>query len=312
MVGWWRDQVVARLPRRLRIAWRLPARTVTESLADRVPGLAAEVAFFALLSLPALLLMLLGTLGFLADALGPAGAAELNRLVFEVPRAFLTPGTYEWYSGVATDVLREGRAGVISFGVLLSLWSGSRMAARLIETVAIAYDLEDPRPIWRRRLLALGLTLGGLVVGIAVLPVMVIGPRIVGLVTPSSVEQAVSGLIDLLFWPGLSLVVVLLLASFYHVAAPWQTPWRRDLPGAVLTVAIWLLAAAGLRLYVTVSLRGDEVFAQLAAPLAVVLWLYVTAFAVLVGAEFNAVIEMMWPHRDFPWHLRRRSSTMSQ
>lgn len=307
MVGWWRDQVVARLPRRLRIAWRLPARTVTESLADRVPGLAAEVAFFALLSLPALLLMLLGTLGFLAEALGPAGAAELDRLVFEVPRTFLTPGTYEWYSGVATNVLREGRAGVISFGVLLSLWSGSRMAARLIETVAIAYDLEDPRPIWRRRLLALGLTLGGLIVGIAVLPVMVIGPRIVGLVTPSSVEQAVSGFIDLLFWPGLSLVVVLLLASFYHVAAPWQTPWRRDLPGAVLTVAIWLLAAAGLRLYVTVSLRDDEVFAQLAAPLAVVLWLYVTAFAVLVGAEFNAVIEMMWPHRDFPWHLKRRS-----
>ncbi|GAA5107220.1 YihY/virulence factor BrkB family protein [Haloechinothrix salitolerans] len=305
MIGAWRDRVVERLPRRLRVAGRLPVRTVTSSLADRVPGLAAEVAFFSLLSLPALLLMLLGSLGFLAAALGPAGETELHRLVFDVPRTFLTPGTYEWYSGVATDVLREGRAGVMSFGVLLSLWSGSRAAARLIETVAIAYNLEDPRPLWRRRLLALGLTLGGLIVGIAILPIMVIGPRIIGLIIPGSVEQAASGVINVLFWPGMGLVVLLLLVSFYHVAAPWQTPWHRDLPGAVLTVVIWMLAAAGLRFYVTVSLRGDEVFAQLAAPLAVVLWLYVTAFAVLIGAEFNAEIEKMWPHRDFPWQLRR-------
>lgn len=280
---------------------------MADSLADRVPGLAAEVAFFALLSLPALLLMLLGSLGFLAEALGPQGGAELSRLVFEVPRTFLTPGTYDSYSDVAKDVLSEGRAGVMSFGVLLSLWSGSRAAARLIDTVAIAYDLEDPRPIWHRRLLALGLTLGGLIVGIAVLPILVIGPQIVGLIASPSVEQAASGLVDLFFWPGMSLLVVLLLASFYHVAAPWKTPWRRDLPGAVLTVVIWMLAAAGLRLYVTFSLRDDGVFAQLAAPLAVVLWLYATAFAVLVGAELNAEIEKMWPHRDFPWHLRRSS-----
>lgn len=306
-MGSWVEWVATRLPRRLRTLWRLPARTVADSLGDRVPGLAAEVAFFALLSLPALLLMLLGSLGFLANAMGPGGAAELNRLVFEVPRTFLTPGTYESYSDLATDVLSEGRAGVVSFGALLSLWSGSRAAARLIDTVAIAYDLDDPRPLWRRRILALVLTLGGLLVGIAVLPVLVVGPRIVELVAPASFEQATTGLVDVLFWPGMGLLVILLLASFYHVAAPWNTPWRRDLPGAVLTVVIWILAAAGLRFYVTVSLRGEAVFAELAAPLAVVLWLYVTGFAVLIGAELNAEIEKMWPHRDFPWHLRRRS-----
>lgn len=81
---------------------------MADSLTDRVPGLAAEVAFFALLSLPALSLMLLGSLGFLATALGPEGAAELNRLVFEVPRTFLTEGTHESYSDIATDVLSEG------------------------------------------------------------------------------------------------------------------------------------------------------------------------------------------------------------
>jgi hypothetical protein len=130
VVGSLVERVAARLPRRLRPAWRLAARTVADSLQDRVPGLAAEVAFFALLSLPALLLMLLGSLGFIADALGPEGRAELNRLVFEVPRTFLTPGTYGSYAGIARNVVQEGRADVVSFGALLSLWTGSLAVAR--------------------------------------------------------------------------------------------------------------------------------------------------------------------------------------
>lgn len=300
-------RVSARLPRPVRAGWRLVARTVADSVNDRVPGLAAEVAFFALLSLPALLLMLLGSLGFIAEALGPEGRAELDRLVFEVPRTFLTQGTYDSYAEVARSVVREGRAEVVSFGALLSVWTGSRAAARSLETVAIAYDLEDPRPVWYRRLLALGLTLGGLLVGVAILPALVLGPQIVGLLAPPGVERAAARLVDVFFWPGMSLLVLLLLVSFYHVGAPWKTPWRRDVPGAVLAVVLWVLAAVALRIYVTYSLDSEGVFGQLAAPLAVVLWLYVTAFAVLLGAELNAEIEKLWPHRDFPWRLLKSS-----
>ncbi len=68
---------------------------------------------------------------------------------------------------------------------------------------------------------------------------------------------------------------------------------------------IWLLACAGLRVYLTLSVQGDAVFGQLAVPIAVVLWLYITAFAVLLGAEFNAAIERMWPYEEHPWRLRR-------
>ncbi len=294
------ERVAARLPRRLRAAWRLAARTVVDSLEDRVPGLAAEVAFFALLSLPALLLMLLGSLGFIAETLGPEGRAELNRLVFEVPRTFLTQGTYDSYAGIARKVVQEGRADVVSFGALLSLWTGSLAVARSMQTVAIAYDIEDPRPLWRRRLLGLGLTVGGLTVAVAVLPALVLGPRIVGLIASPSFERAAARLVDLLFWPGLSLFILFVLVSFYHLAVPGHTPWRRDVPGAVLAVILWVLAAVGLRLYVTFSLSSQGVYEQLAAPLAVVLWLYVTAFAVLLGAELNAEVERLWPHRDRP------------
>jgi membrane protein len=226
--------------------------------------------------------------------------------VFEVPQTFLTHRSYNSYADIATSIVREGRADVVSLGALLSLWTGSRAVARLLQTVTIAYDLDDPRPVWYRRLLALGLTLGGLLVGIAILPTLVLGPQVVGLIAPPSFEQAGARLVDVAFWPGMALLVLLVLATFYHIGAPWNTPWRRDLPGAVLAVVLWVVAAVGLRLYITVSLRSEGVFGQLAVPLALVLWLYVTAFAVLLGAELNAEIEKLWPHRDFPWRLIKR------
>ncbi len=108
-----------------------------------------------------------------------------------------------------------------------------------------------------------------------------------------------------LFWPAIVVLVLAGLATLYHVGVPWRTPWRRDLPGAVLAMALWLLASAGLRIYLTVTVHKGAIYSQLAVPIAVVLWLYITAFAVLLGAEFNSEIERMWPYEEHPWRLAR-------
>jgi membrane protein len=97
------------------------------------------------------------------------------------------------------------------------------------------------------------------------------------------------------YWPVAAVIATGLIASLYHVAAPWSTPWRRDLPGAVLAMLLWLAGSAALRVYTTGSAFSDPVFTPLAGPLVLLLWLYVSAFAVLLGAEFNAEIEKMWP-----------------
>ncbi|MGY5190400.1 UNVERIFIED_CONTAM: YihY/virulence factor BrkB family protein, partial [Bacillus amyloliquefaciens DSM 7 = ATCC 23350] len=81
--------------------------------------------------------------------------------------------------------------------------------------------------------------------------------------------------------------------------------WLRDLPGALLAVLIWLIAAAALRAYLSFLLSNGGLYQRLALPIAVVLWFYITAIAVLLGAEFNAAIERMWPHERHPWTLRR-------
>lgn len=285
----------ARLPQPLQRTWVLIGRTWRDTVEDRVPGLAAEIALFTLISLPALILVVLGSLGFVADALGPSGTEELDRLVFELPREFLSTRTYESYERLASAVLADGRADVISVGALLSLWTGSRATNRALATITIAYDIEEPRASWRRRLLAVGLTAAGLLGAIGILPLLVLGPRVIEWVAPSVVASATLGVLGALYWPVLGALAVAGLATLYHVGVPWRTPWRRDVPGALLAMFLWLLAAAGLRAYLAITLGDDAVFSQLGVPIAVVLWLYVSSIAVLLGAELNAEIERMWP-----------------
>lgn len=289
--------LVERLPRPMRTSVELGERTVRDAVADRVPGLAAEATLFVLISLPALLLVVLGSLGFVADRLGPAGSEELDRLVYEVPETFLSPTTYESYADLVAQVLDAGRADVIGIGAVLALWTGSRATSRVLETLVIVYDIESPRPGWRRRLLALGLTSGALVAAVALLPLLVLGPRLVEYVAPESVATATLTVLGWAYWPALGLLVLAGLTTLFHVGVPWHTPWRRDLPGAVLAMAVWLVAAAGLRIYLALSVfRGDDaVYGQLGAPIAVVLWLYVSSIAVLLGAELNAEVEKRWP-----------------
>lgn len=301
---WRAMSLLTRAPRPVQQGCRLIERTGREAIEDRVPGLAAEAALFSLISLPALLLAVLGSLGFIAEALGPDGTAELRRLALDIPDSFLSKQTYDSYQRVVSTVLAQQHGGVVSIGILLSVWTGSRAVTRYLETITIAYDVE-PRPAWRRRLLALGLTVAGLLGTIAVLPPLVVGPGLVEWLAPEAVAAATLRTLHLLFWPGIVLLVLVGLATLYHVGVPWHTPWRRDLPGAVLAMVLWVVASAGLRAYVALSVQNGAVYSQVAVPIAVVFWLYITAFAVLLGAEFNSEIEKMWPHERYPWRLRR-------
>ncbi len=307
-------RVLAAAPRPVRTGWGLAERTARDVHDDRVLGLAAEVALFTLISLPALLLMMLGSLGFVADMLGSAGTAELDRIVFDLPRTLLSGSTYQTYEPLARQVVAEGRADVIGFGLLLSLWTGSRATNRFLETLSIAYDIEGRRPGWRRRLLAYALTLLGLLSAVAVLPLLVLGPRLVDLTAPDRVADPLLAAGGTLYWPMLGLLVLAGLTTLFHVGVPWRTPWRRDLPGAVLAMVLWFAAAAALRAYLALggTSGGGAAYQQLGTPIAVVLWLYVSAIAVLLGAELNAEIEKTWPTIDEPRRRRRRDFVTEQ
>lgn len=288
---------------------RLVVRTAVDSLDDHLPGLAAEMAFFIVLSLPPLLLAVLGSVGFVV---GDLPASELNRLQSQILsffNTFLAESTVDDVLRTPVEnLLREGRSDILSVGIVLTLWSASRAANVLLRTVTTAYDLEDRRAGWKRRLLALGITLAGIVLAVVVLPLLAVGPRLLG----SALEAAGFGtelvrFWGVLYWGGVVVIGVSALTWLYHVAPGWYTPWRRDLPGAVLALVVWLLASWVLRVY-TAELAGftaDDAFRGLAAPLVLLLWVYVSAIAVLLGAELNAELERLWPSREGPYEEPR-------
>jgi membrane protein len=274
----------------------LVRRTFDRAWHDRVLGLSAEAAFWQLLSLPPLFLAVLGSLGYLSGLLGSdtVNAAE-HELVKAFSRAFTPTVVDQVVQPTVTAVLRRGRADVISIGFLIALWAGSSATATFVNTITIAYNMRDLRGAVRSRLLALWLYLVSVLVGIVLLPVMVLGPTVLVDLLPASTRRNAASLVNEAYWPVVGGFLLILLTSFYHLAVPKRPPWHRGLPGALLAMAVFLLGSLGLRAYFGFVIGPRLTYGTLGAPIAALLFFFVLALAVLIGAELNATIEELWP-----------------
>ena len=274
---------------------KLVTRTIDDTFRDRVPGLAAEIAFFALLSLPPLLLTIIVGIGEVGDLVGQAWREGVQQTILDTASVVLSSEAMDTFERFVLEALgEEQQRSIIGIGLVITVVSASR-AFRIVSTaITIAYDLEATRPAWKHRLWGLALTIGGLVAAVAIGPVLIAGPS--GGQALSRLLGGVPGLPEVwrvAYWPGAAAVMTIMLATLYHVAAPWRTPFRRDLPGALLAMVLWLLGTVALRFYVSQAI--GESYRFIAAPLIILLWLYVSGLAVLLGAELNAEIEKMWP-----------------
>ena len=292
------DSVARRMPGPLRPLLQLVVGTVRKSNADRVGGLAAEAALFTLISLPALFLVVLGSLGYVSPVLGTRGEETLNRLVLGLPRAVLAETTWERYQQVAQQVLDSGRVELVVLAFLFGLWTGSRAMYRLLVTVTIAYGLHDHRSVWRQRLTAIWLTAAALLIALLVLPVVVLGPALARDLLPQT-DRVVATLdfVDAAYWPAIALIGVAAVAKVYQVGTPGRTRWRLNVPGAVLATALCIAMGAALVEYLRFTgVMGDReglLYQQLVTPVAIVFWIWGSLIAVLVGAELNAQIRTM-------------------
>ncbi|MDQ0948806.1 membrane protein [Streptomyces phaeochromogenes] len=274
-----------------RTAWLLIKDTVNSCIEYRILGLAAEAAFFTLLSVPPLLLSMLGLLVYVDDWTGADTIASVETNLLEASRTILTDkGVTQIAEPVLHDVMEGGRPDVISLGFLFALWSGSRAVNVFIDTITVMYGLDGVRGIVKTRLVAFALFLAALLIGSIVLPLVVAGPDAVVNVVPWS-ENVVQGL----YWPVVIVLSIAFLTTLYHVSVPVRSPWVEDVPGALVALAMWVLGSFLLRIYLTNTVEGPSIYGSLAAPVAVLLWIGVSAFAVLVGAAVNAAIDRVWP-----------------
>lgn len=275
---------------------RLVRRTLARAWRDRVLGLSAEAAFWQLLSLPPLFLASLGCLGYFSGLLGPDVVSSIERHLLDgFARAFSPAVVEQAIAPTVSEVLRRGRADVASVGFGVAVWAGSSATATFVNTITIAYGMRDLRGAVRSRLLALGLYLLTVVVGVVLLPALVVGPSALVSLFPAATRPTAAEVVTTVYWPGVVLLLLAGLATFYHLAPPRRLPWRRGLPGAVLAGAVFVLGAAALRGYTSFVVGQGITYGALAAPIAALLFFYVLAMAVLLGAELNATIEESWP-----------------
>ena len=272
-------------------------RTVANAWQDRVLGLSAEAAFWQLLSLPSLFLAVVATLGYVSRWFG-TGTVNHTETQIEstLSSAFNDQVVTDVIHPMLHDVLHSGRADIISVGFLIAIWAGSSATATFVNTITIAYNMRDLRGAVRSRLLALWLFLGSVVVGVIVLPLLVLGPSLLKRVLPNSTRRALSTLIDAGYYPTLVILLLLALATLYHLAPPRRLPWRRGVPGAILAILVFLGGAATLRTYISFIVEHNHAaYGTIAAPIAALLFFFVLALGVLLGAEFNAAIEQYSP-----------------
>ena len=283
----------------LRLLPLLLKRAVVKAWHDRVLGLSAEAAFWQMLSLPSLFLALIATLGYVSRLFGAGTVDQVEQQIERtLGRAFSQDVVNSVIAPTLTEVLRGGRADLISIGFVLALWAGSSATATFVNTITIAYDMRDLRGPVRSRLLALWLFLGSVLLGVFLLPMMVLGPDLLRRTFPVSVRPTVSTLISLGYYPVLVLVLMLGLTTFYKLAPPRRLPWHRGLPGAVLAVLVFLAGSAGLRAYISFILDHNHAYGRLAAPIAALLYFFALALGVLLGAELNAAIERTTPSKQ--------------
>lgn len=255
-------------------------------------GLAAEVAFFGVLSLFPALLAMAAALGALEALAGAQAAADAEAEVVAMLRRVLTEDAGGTIDAVQ-ELFQESSPGVLTLGLATALWAASRGFAAVIRALDVAYDLDERRPWISLRAIALVLAVGTVVVSAVLLAMVVVGPL---LGTGRDVADLVGlGSAFATFWtwarwPFVGAVVVAWAATIFHVAPNHKTPWRWDLPGAALTAALWLLLSLGFRAYLAVASGGNQVLGTLGGSLIVLLWLYLLAVGLLLGGELNAIL----------------------
>lgn len=261
----------------LRWTWELTLDVINEYRRDGVGDLAASITFWTLLSIPAAVLALVSALSSVRTFVDTDAADDLQREIQDfIARTFADSETLS----TAVDELFAGsNAGVVTIATLVAIFSLSRGFAGLIRALDRAYEVEDGRAWWHLRLVAVGIGFATVVIAAGAAVVLAILPELPG----GALFQTLAG-------PVAFLVLVAWAATLFHIGPYHRTPWRYDIPGAVLTAVGWVVATQGFALYVRLADQGNQVQTTVGAVLLGLTLMYVLSIVMLVGAELNDVI----------------------
>jgi membrane protein len=268
------------------VSWpELAKRTGREVLADDCLGLAAQLAFYFFLALFPALLFLVAVVSFMPVA------GLLDAITGHLARIAPT----EVLSIVQDQILKiahEKNGGLLGIGMLGAIWSSSSGLDAIISTLNQAYDIQESRPWWKVKLLALGLTIALALFVVTAFALVLAGPALAEKVAVwAHMGPAFAWTWKIVQWPVVFLLVSLAIALIYYYAPDVVQEWVWITPGSLLATALWLLISLAFKFYVARFATYNATYGAIGGVIILMLWFYLSALAVLVGAELNAEIE---------------------
>ena len=255
---------------------------------DRVLDQSAMLSFYFLLSLFPFLIFLVALLGFFLQS---------GDSVYHAIQEYVTKIAPSSASGLIDNTLNQIRrgssGGALSLSLLFSLWIASNGVVAIIEALNVAYEVQESRPWWKQRLVALGITIGLVLFFAAALVVLGYGGSIsqwagrsMALTGAWAVGWSVLERLMLLGF-------VLMAFNLLYIFAPnvKHHRWHWLMPGTVLGVALWLAASFGFKLYLKYFNTYNFTYGSIAAVIILLLWFYLSGIAILIGGELNCEIE---------------------
>ena len=271
------------------LSFRALKATVQEFLRDDALGIAAQLAYYLILALFPFILVLVSLMGtFGSEELASEVLTYFQRVMPQQAYAIIETFTANIISGQAEA------PGLFTFGILFTIWAASGAFAALINALNRAYDVQETRPFWKVRGIAILMTLGLSVLVLIGVLLLVLGPQI-----GDTIAQ-VFGLKDtfelgwnIARWPAALFFMVFTVALLYYFAPDVEQPFRWITPGGLIGVLLWVLASVAFNFYVSNFGSYNKTYGSIGAVIVLLLYLYISSLTILFGATLNAILVRM-------------------
>ena len=277
------------------LSWpELARRTWREVVDDDVMGLAAQLSYYFFLALFPAILFLLALASFF----------PLSNITDDVARSlgpFVSPQVLELIQEQMRRLANNENGGLLTFGVAGALWSSSAAVVSIVGALNRAYDIEEGRPWWKVRLVAIGLTLGVAAIVLMALMLVLVGPTLADRLGQSTGWGAPFEWAWLVLqWPLVFALVATGIGLLYYFGPDAEQDWVWITPGAIAATVLWLVISLLFKLYVANFTDYEGSYGTVGGVIVVLLWFYVSGIAILAGAELNAEIEHASPYGKAP------------
>jgi membrane protein len=276
---------------RVQLTWREIFRRMVHDafFKDNCLGLAAQLAYYFFFSLSPALLFLIAVASFF----------PVVTLIDEIVSLLGTVAPPE-VIGIVTEQIKKisggEQGGLLTLGMLVTLWTSSSAMTAVIDTVNRAYGVEEGRSWWRVRLLAIALTMGAALFILVSSALVLVGPELAGRVADWwGLGPAFERTWTIVQWPLVFILVTAGIALTYQFAPDVEQRWAWLLPGAIFATLVWLATSLAFRYYVENMSAFTETYGAIGGVMVLLLWFYLTGLAILLGAEMNAEIEHAAP-----------------